>query len=181
MKNIFQHLTSVLVLTLFVFIAFGSMEDDKTPGSSEGQTVLSGEKTVQKGIGDTLSTRYFDITINEVRLQDQVNTGNQFADLKKEDGNQYLILNTTFKNTDSESRMISDGEVLINYSCKEYRFDNSETIMMDGWGIFLDQINPLTSKTTNIVYKLPVEISGTAYYRPGRSSDDDLILIGNIE
>ena len=107
------------------------MEDDKTPGSSEGQTVLSGEKTVQKGIGDTLSTRYFDITINEVRLQDQVNTGNQFADLKKEDGNQYLILNTTFKNTDSESRMISDGEVLINYSGKEYRFDNSETIIDD--------------------------------------------------
>lgn len=41
--------------------------------------------------------------------------------------------------------------------------------------------NPLTSKTTNIVYKIPAEIKGAAYYRPGRSSKKDLIELGNIE
>jgi hypothetical protein len=77
--------------------------------------------------------------------------------------------------------MISDGEVVINYNGKDYLFDKSETVLLAGWGTMLDQLNPLTSKTTNLVYKIPTEIKGPAYYRPGRSNSDDLIAIGNIE
>ena len=86
----------------------------------------------------------------------------------------------TFKNTDKESRMLEDGIVLINYNGQEYKFDKSETIMADGWGLFLDQLNPMISKTTNLVYKIPAEISGQAYYMPGRNSDDVKFSLGEL-
>ena len=92
-----------------------------------------------------------------------------------------IIINVTFKNTDNESRTILDGSVHIKYNGTDYNFDKSEPIMADGWGIFLDQINPLTSKTTKLVYKLPTEITGEAYYNPGRSESNQLIDVGSIK
>jgi hypothetical protein len=38
----------------------------------------------------------------------------------------------------------------------------------------------LTSKTTKLVYKIPNEIKGNAYYHPGRSDDGEVILLGSI-
>ncbi|MDH5379698.1 MAG: hypothetical protein OEW75_02530 [Cyclobacteriaceae bacterium] len=73
-----------------------------------------------------------------------------------------------------------EGVLYINYNGKEYKFDHAEPVMLDGWGIMLDQINPLTSKTTYIVYKIPKEISGSVYYKPGRSGKGHLIYLGNI-
>jgi len=63
--------------------------------------------------------------------------------------------------------MLMDGSVWINYNGKDYEFDKSESIMAEGWGLFLDQINPLISKTTNLVYKIPAEIKGDIYWQPG--------------
>ena len=148
--------------------------------TSEPEKVVEEEKSNEIGIGQTLQTDYFAITVNKVSVQERVNTGNQFADLKKEEGNNYLIINASFKNTDNESRMLVDGSVWINYNGKDYEFDKSETVMLEGWGIILDQINPLTSKTTNIVYKIPSEIKGNAYWQPGRADNDQRILLGNL-
>jgi hypothetical protein len=132
-------------------------------------------------IGDVLKTEYFDVVVNKISISDKVSTGNEFADKGTEQGNRFLIINVTFKNTDKESRMLFDGSLWINYNGRDYEFDKSETIMYDGWGLFLDQINPLISITTNLVYKIPIEIKGPAFYQPGRSSKSDLIFLGNID
>jgi hypothetical protein len=103
-----------------------------------------------------------------------------FSEYKPDTGNAFLILNTTFKNIDTESRTIVDGSVFIISNGKEYEFDKSETIMADGYGVFLDQINPLTSKTTKLVYQIPVDIKGKLYYNPGRSDKDQRVYLGNL-
>lgn len=158
----------------------GSSSSDNSASSSSEQTEQKTEAPKGVGVGETLHTDYFDITVNKVSLEDRVNTGNEFADLKPEQGNLYLIINATFKNTDKESRMLMDGSVWINYNGKDYEFDKSETVMLEGWGLLLDQINPLTSKTTNLVYKIPAEIKGNAYWQPGRADNDQKILLGNL-
>jgi hypothetical protein len=175
-----------VVIALIVLAQIG--KDEKGSSSSaDNSSSSSSEQTEQKteapkgvGVGETLHTDYFDITVNKVSLEDRVNTGNEFADLKPEQGNMYLIINATFKNTDKESRMLMDGSVWINYNGKDYEFDKSETVMLEGWGLLLDQINPLTSKTTNLVYKIPAEIKGNAYWQPGRADNDQKILLGNL-
>lgn len=175
-----------VVIALIVLAQIGKDEKGSST-SADNSSSSSSEQTEQKteapkgvGIGETLRTDYFDITVNKVSLEDRVNTGNEFADLKPEQGNLYLIINASFKNTDKESRMLMDGSVWINYNGKDYEFDKAETVMLEGWGLLLDQINPLTTKTTNLVYKIPAEIKGNAYWQPGRADSDQKILLGNL-
>lgn len=179
MKNYLNQLMSGFVLVFFAVLAIGSGSNN-SESSTEGDNNATKSGNV-KQIGEVLTTEYFEVTVNEISIKDRVSTGNQFADLKKEEGIRYLILNTTFKNIDSESRMLSDGEILINYNGKDFNYDKSETIMLDGWGLMMDQLNPLTSKNTKLVYKIPAELKGQAYYRPGRSGNGDLIDIGILE
>ena len=152
-------------------------QTDNTPSNAMEQTT---ETPTGVKVGEVLKTEYFEIVVNKVQVKDRVSTGNEFSDLKPENGNSYLIINATFKNTDEESRMLVDGSVWINYNGKNYEFDKSETILAEGWGLLLDQINPLTSKTTNLVYKIPTEIKGEAYWQPGRSDDDEKISLGTL-
>ena len=153
--------------------------DNETTDRQEKRKELV--KTMKIGVGQVLSTEYFDVVVNKITTSDRLSTGNQFADKDPEPGILYLIINVTYKNTDNESRMINEGSVFINFEGKEYEYDKSESIMLSGWGYFLDQINPLMSKTTNIVYKIPTEISGYAYYEPGRNYDSKRIYLGRIK
>ena len=181
MNKNFKHLASASAFAFFLFIAMGSGDDKKSSSTSSTSSATAETKASYKKVGETLPTEYFEVTVNKVSVQNSVSTGNEFSDLKPESGTRYLIINTTFKNTSNESRMLMDGEVLVNYNGKDYTFDKSETVMAEGFGLLLDQINPLTAKTTNLVYKIPAELKGMAYYKPGRSGSDDLIDLGNIE
>jgi hypothetical protein len=150
-----------VVIALIVLAQIGkdkkgsSTSADNSSSSSSVQTEQKTEAPKGVGIGETLHTDYFDIIVNKVSLEDRVNTGNKFADLKPEQGNLYLI--------------------------KNYQFDKAETIMLEGWGLLFDQINPLTTKTTNLVYKIPAEIKGPAYWQPGRAKKSQKIFLGNLE
>ncbi len=175
---------SIFIGVLFVWVAISpkpdrtttttttSNEEVKEEANSNESSSESSTKKSSKlvAIQEVLKTDYFDITANSVELFYNVNTGNPYASLPKEAGNIYLVINATFKNIDTESRMIMDGSVFINYNGKEYEFDKTESIMAEGWGTMLDQINPLTSKTTNLVWKIPEEINGTVIWKPGRAS-----------
>ena len=163
---------------IFVWVILSPKEPSGTATSNEqakGEVnELSSEESTKKSsklvtVQEVLKTDYFDITANSVELVSNAKTGS-FSDLPREAGNLYLIINATFKNTDTESRMIMDGSVFINYNGKEYEFDKAESILAEGWGTMLDQINPLTSKTTNLVWKIPEEINGTVIWKPGRAS-----------
>jgi hypothetical protein len=170
-----------IIISLIVISQIAKQSDSHTAiadNSSTSNERTSSARTVRAG--EVLHSAYFDVVVNKVELADRVSTGNEFSDLNAEQGIKYLIINASFKNTDKESRMLTEGTVWINYNGKDYQFDKSETVLAEGWGLFLDQINPLTVKTTNIVYKLPDEIKGVAYWQPGRSSDDEKITLGSL-
>lgn len=179
----------IAVIVVIAIANSGKKSDNSNETNANNESAVKTEvsesqkeetKEVFPTIGESLSTDYFQITLNKVSVDKKINTGNQFADLDEEPGNKFLILDITFKNIDDESRMFSDGSVYINYNGKEYEYDKSETIMLEGWGTLLDQINPLTSKTTKLVYKIPAEISGPVYWEPGRNSDDKRFFCGNL-
>lgn len=165
------------ILILIICISNLGSDDSKTKQNQNDKNL---ESTKSIGVGDVLKTKYFEITVNKVDIEDRVNTGNSYLDLQPEKGTTYLIINATFKNIDNESRMLEDGSVWINYNGKDYEFDKSEMIMAEGWGLMLEQINPLTSKTTNLVYKVPTEIKGSAYWQPGRADKEERILLGAL-
>jgi hypothetical protein len=170
--------TIFIGLLVIAQISGNDKKDSKTISSSNVKEENEASKVI--GIGQILSTQYFDIVVNNAEIKDRVNTGNPYANLKPEAGNKYLIIDASFKNTDNESRMLMDGSVWINYNGKNYEYDKSETIMLEGWGLLLDQINPLTTKRTKLVYKIPAEITGPVYWQPGRTSDDERIFLGKL-
>jgi len=157
----------------------GNKNNNAGTGNTNSEVATSSAPAI--GIGQTLKTEYFEVTVSKADLKNKINTGNEYSDVTAEQGNQFLIITTTFKNIDNESRMLIDGSVFINYNGKDYEFDKSEVVLADGFGLFLDQINPLTSKTTKLVYKLPAEIKGPAYYKPGRAGDDEKIFLGDLK
>lgn len=141
-KKTVRYVTYILLVGISGFLLGTDGSNGETTYSDTNNSSNSTESSTQeptiKKVNETLSTRYFDVTVNAVNTVSYVNTGNPFADLPQEEGTYYLVLNTTFKNTSEESRMITDGEVLIYYNGKEYKFDKAETIMLEGWGLMFD-------------------------------------------
>ena len=149
--------------------------------SDTADNVVPTAVLAEVGVGDVLETEYFDIRVNKVSLQDSIDTGNPFTSIPSEPGVAYVVINATFTNTDVEGRMLMEGSLLIEYKDKTYEYDNSEVILGEGWGLFLDQLNPLMTKSTNIVYKIPADINGRTYWRPGRAATNETIFLGNLK
>jgi hypothetical protein len=127
-----------------------------------------------------VKTDYFSIIVHSFKTSNEVNTNNPFTDLSGEDGILYVIIDISFKNIDKESRMIMDGDlILIGKDNKEYVLDKSETVLAEGFGVFLDQINPLLTKRTKLIYKIPKDFIGKIYYKPARNSENARIYLGN--
>ncbi len=149
----------------------------------EKESEKESESAAGVQIGQTLKTKYFDVTVNSAKTSKAIKTGNEFGigDVAAEEGNKFLIIDLTLKNTDTESRVMFDGEVKINYNGKDYKYENAEFIGAEGWGMIVDNINPLVTKKTKLVYKIPAEITGEAFYYPARSGYNDRISLGTIQ
>lgn len=124
---------------------------------------------------------YFDVAVIGGKVNKQVGTGNKYTEPKQWEGSRFLTINASFKNLDTESRLPIEGSVFINYDGKEYEFDSVEPIMMEGYNIWFKKINPLITMKTKLVYRIPDEIHGPVYWRPGRNPTDTRLWVGNIE
>ncbi|MCU0439319.1 MAG: DUF4352 domain-containing protein [Raineya sp.] len=177
--NYIRLIIFIIVVAFIMSIIMGPKKESSSSSSKSDQPVVVKDEPAKPQIGQAIKTEYFEITVNKVGVMEAVNTGNEFVDLKPEKDNQYLVMNVTFKNIDNESRMMFAGKIIINYNGKDYTFDNPEPVLLEGWGLLMDQINPLTTKTTNLVYKIPKEIKGKVVWEPARS--DVKIYIGDIQ
>lgn len=157
----------ILIGTVGIFVLIGII--GVVIGDESGTAEVKGTSTSDKIIrkGETLHTQYFDVTINKASIQNDVRTGNEFADLPKEAGNKYVVILLTLKNTDTESRLMFDGVLKVENNGKEYNYEQAEVVAADGFGI-TDNINPGVTKTTKVVYKVPADIKGKFWYEPGR-------------
>jgi hypothetical protein len=115
---------------------------------------------------------YFDVTVNACTISKSIDTGNRYTAVKPDPDARYLTVNATFKNTDNEGRLPFAGSLFISKDGKDYKFDTTESVMSEGYGIRLRSLNPLIKLTTKIVYKVPNELSGDVYWKPGRNAED---------
>lgn len=175
MKKSFYGLATAAMVALIVCSCGGNRKESST--SDKGKEA---EKDMPD-VGEVLHTKYFDVVVNQVVLSDYIDTGNPFSSEEAQPGTQFLIFNTTFTNTDKESRDITAGKVTVIVDDKEYVFDKAKMVMAEGWGIpIMKRLNPLVPYTTNLVYELPEGIKGPAGWIPGRAKDDEMIFLGNL-
>lgn len=133
-------------------------------------TYLKGLEERQAGMQGQVG--YFDVSVNDCTLSKSVDTGNRYTTLKPDADARYLTVNATFKNTDNEGRLPFEGSLFITKDGKDYKFDTTELVMSEGYGIRLRSLNPFIKLTTKIVYKVPNELSGDVYWKPGRNAED---------
>jgi len=115
---------------------------------------------------------YFDVTVNDCTISKSIDTGNRSSAVSPDPDARFLTVNATFKNTDYEGRLPFEGSLIISKDDKDFKFDTTETIMSDGYGIRLRSLNPLIKLNTKIVYKVPNELSGDVYWKPGRNDEN---------
>lgn len=189
-KNIGVYAIIVIALVVALIYFVNNAQSDKhsigakQPSYTDTQQNLEAPAQPSPNIvqlTQPLTTQYFEVTVQKYWVLKSVNTNNEYTDLPQLPDIKYLVLRIKYKNTDTESRMILTGDVLINYNGKDYNFDHPETILGEGWQTGLEQINPLTHLITAVVYKIPKELKGTAYYRPGRADAGQVIQIGEIK
>jgi hypothetical protein len=187
-----QHRKKVMwvygaVFLISIFMSSLSQSPEEKKAMEENARKAEQEAQVEKRasipkVGETLKTPYFEITVHEVGISRELNTGNPFSNPKPQQGTQFLFFSVTIKCIDKESRMIhSEGEVVLQTAeGEEYIYDKAETILAEGWGINLLQINPMTSHQTKLAFRIPENIQGTLIWKPSRTYNDELILLGNI-
>lgn len=123
---------------------------------------------------------YFKISADSSYYGKSVKTGNRYAEPKQWDGSRFFVIRASFKNLDTESRLPAEGSLFINYNGKDYEFDSVEPIMLEGYNIWFKKINPLITMKTKIVYRIPDEIHGEVFWRPGRNSNSTKLWLGSI-
>ncbi|MGE6659265.1 hypothetical protein ACQKEK_00770 [Pseudomonas sp. NPDC077408] len=115
---------------------------------------------------------HFNIGIKNCSVSKMVGTGSSFSEPEHWDGSQFVIIDATLKNEDSEGRLPFEGELVIKQpNGKMLRYDHSETVMADGYGIGLRPVNPFVTMPTKIVYRIPSDITGEVLWQPGRNPE----------
>ena len=132
-------------------------------------------------ITNTANIGYFKVKAESGEYRNTVGTGNRFAEPKTWEGSRFYIVNASFKNMDTESRLPIEGSLFINYNGKDYEFDSVEPITTEGYNIWFRKINPLITMKTKLVYRIPNEIHGDVYWKPGRNSEDTKLWVGTLK
>lgn len=175
---------TIAVISIFNMGNSDTSNTSTTANSKKTESVVSSNKPGIKGniiaIKQTASIGYFDITVNSCTLKNLIYF-NEYSKLGPEEGAKFVIIDLSLKNTSNESRMMFAGELqLIGNDGKKLVMDNTETIFEEGYGLLLDSINPMLTKKTKIVYKIPSDVPGHLYYVPARNDEDVIVDCGTI-
>jgi hypothetical protein len=165
-NNIANYIFGGVVIFVIIFVAIAILFSTSVP-----QTIK---------IGDLLHSGSFDIRIKNVSVSETLRTGNEFADPKPQQGTQFLVIDGDYKNIDSETHTLSSGYVAVDMDEKKLIYDKAELILNDGWGLIFEKVGPAITKSTKLVYRIPLNIKGKVYFYP-INNRNDVIEIGFIE
>lgn len=130
----------------------GSSSDGPStaPSGSSGSSSKAPPKLAT--VGDWVETKYFKQRVTSASLT-KASLCEYFCEAAPA-GSQFLVVSLEIENTDTEGRQLfDDGTVYAVVDGKEYKFDDSETIMDDGW-LMLDTINPLVTLRAKAAFKI---------------------------
>lgn len=187
MKTSVKIVITLLVLALFAFLAVASGDRDKSSDVSEA---LDGSDTSSEKseipLGTTSKIGDFEIKATSFDVLDQVVTDNEYGGLDPEPGSKYAVVGLEVKNVGTQSQGIDSGALVVvpPGGGEPLVMDEEETPTGTGYEklySWTDKINPKSTKSTKLVYKISSEIKGKAYYDPEIEEDKTLFYLGEIQ
>lgn len=173
--NGIANIAFALIAILIVVAITALLKDKKKIMDKQAQAIANSPQEV--GIGAPLHTRYFDVTVEKTFASESIVDNSGPVSLPQENNIQYFVIAITLKNTDTESKMMPEGELHIQQDEVSVNHTPSETILAKGWGMYMENIAPGATIKTKLVYKVPAGIKGKVYYYPDKSYNNDRILL----
>lgn len=161
----YPHRSYAVALSFCEFKKLG--KGVSTPAFEYASGIVKASKIASREV----SIGYFSVKINSCAVTDGPVTGNSYTEPKNWPGSRFVVIDASFKNIDQEGRLPSEGSLIIKHNGRELKYDSTETIMQEGYGIYFKSVNPLITMPTKIVYRIPNEVSGEVSWEPGRNLD----------
>jgi len=180
-KGIKFGVTGLLAIGLIAQLGGDSSGNEASDGDSASVEEEAGESPRVVPIGTPLETDYFDVTANKMTVADRINTGNEYIDVPPAEGVAFIIIDATFKCTDTESRTVEQGSLWVNVDGQDYEFDKDEFISDEYTFDVFETLNPLVSKTAKVVYKIPSDLKGAVYWQPSGAYGEQKISLGDLK
>ncbi|MCC5814010.1 MAG: hypothetical protein JJT78_04580 [Leptospira sp.] len=181
------YLNKWLVSIAVFFIGLAILKDSADSSSSssgrysndsEQVSEESSSKTRFYNPGATVILDDMEVCLVSWDLKPNVRTGNQFTDIPREDGVQFLIMKVVYKNISQSTITLGNpGKVYLVLGEKEYVYDRNETILLEGWIILLKKLAPLNTFTVNLVFKIPQEQGIRLFWAPSKYHPDDIFIL----
>ncbi len=170
------------LIAILIVVAIVALVKDKKNGSARENVrdVTTAKGPLVANMGESIHTRFFDVTVEKISVTDKVTDLNQAHGLSEERNSQYLVIEISLKNLDKESKLMPAGELQIESGAETMKYERSETILKDGWGELMDNIGTGETMKTKLVYKVPAGIHGKVYYYPEILYSKDRIFLTDL-
>ena len=97
-----------------------------------------------------------------------------FDDKQPAKGNHFVVLDVAVRNTDTQPRVFSEGQIIAADASRERTFPTPVNIFADGY-LQLQVLPPASAARGKIVYEVPDDARGVLYWVPG--GDTQRILL----
>jgi hypothetical protein len=113
--------------------------------------------------GEGVRCGYFEVTVTGARLADSA--GSEGMATRAGAGNKLLIVTARVRNVDNEARMFMAGSLWAGGA----QYDAPEPVLAEGYLNVLDNLNPGTTWSGKIAWKVPATIARPVDWQPARS------------
>lgn len=178
--RIVANIVLVLIAVLIAVAIIALVKDKNRNAQNKKPEATADRVPKQVFAGEVLETRYFDVKVTKFYTAYEIKDSIASVYLPPENGFRYLIVEISFKNTDTESKMMPEGEFQIEIAGHDPDiYKTPETMLAKGWGLFMENIEPGKTMTTKLVYKATTQVTGKMYYYPDISYNRDRIFVNS--
>lgn len=128
---------------------------------------------------NTMNTLSFKVTANSCTAATSLG-GKILVASTDQPGNKFIILDSTWMNTATDSRRIEPGALLVDYQGKTYQFDSYERVIDPEYSLPPQAVNPMVSYRLKLAFRVPSELKGKVRWQPGGNPSNKTVACGSI-
>lgn len=117
------------------------------------------------------------VTANSCRL---VSSLGIVAEPQHQDGTKFLVLDATYENVATTSRMVYPGSLNVKLNGKTYKFSSVEMVISQDYVLPPTGLNPLVKYRSKLAYRVPENLSGKVTWTPGDNPKGVSVACGTI-
>jgi hypothetical protein len=163
---------------LFLSSCFQTTSTDNTHNATDSTADMHADEV---GLHDALQLTNINARVEQWGVSHAI-TGRAKA-ITPDEGKKFVVIHALFDNPHNFERSLEQGTLTVTFHGRPYTQENYSSKVSDlgeGWGTNVYQIAAGAHMRTNLVYEIPDDIAGEAYWSPDNSDKSRRIRLGKI-